>query len=102
MLQDCEAYKLQGGENGWHLAGSVESKSRPGLSDGREESALNMFRQMDLKGKTKDDTKLNTVHQNTIRTIRSYGAGKFSSKFDDFPDLGSINIQQQAALMAAS
>jgi actin related protein 2/3 complex subunit 1A/1B len=77
---DCEAYKLQGGEQGWQLAGSVESKARPGLSDGREESALNMFRQMDLKGKTKDDTKLTTVHQNTIKTIRSYGPGKFSSK----------------------
>lgn len=51
----------------------------------REESALNMFRQMDLKGKTKDDTQLKTVHQNTIATLRIYdGAGgsvrKFSSK----------------------
>ena len=38
----------------------------------REESALNMFRQMDLKGKSKDDTQLKTIHQNTIATIRSY------------------------------
>ena len=52
----------------------------------KEESALNMFRQMDLKGKAKDDTQLKTVHQNTIATIRVYDeAGgairKFSSKF---------------------
>lgn len=52
----------------------------------QEESALNMFRQMDLKGKAKDDTQLKTVHQNTIATIRAYDeAGgslkKFSSKF---------------------
>ena len=65
--------------------GSMESKGRPGLGAQREESALNMFRQMDLKGKTKDDTQLKTVHQNTIATIRSYdeSAGavkKFSSK----------------------
>lgn len=51
----------------------------------REESALNMFRQMDLKGKTKDDTQLKTVHQNTISTLRSYDESggnvkKFSSK----------------------
>lgn len=51
----------------------------------REESALNMFRQMDLKGKAKDDTQLNTVHQNTISTIRAYeiaggAVKKFSSK----------------------
>lgn len=53
----------------------------------REESALNMFRQMDLKGKAKDDTQLKTVHQNTISTVRSYEeAGgalqKFSSKHE--------------------
>lgn len=56
------------------------------MGDMREESALNMFRQMDLKGKTKDDTQLKTVHQNTINTIRSYdeaggAVNKFSSKF---------------------
>ena len=63
----------------------MESKGRPGMGDMREESALNMFRQMDLKGKVKDDTQLKTVHQNTIATIRTYDeAGgsvkKFSSK----------------------
>ena len=51
----------------------------------REESALNMFRQMDLKGKAKDDTQLKTVHQNTISTLRTYSetngsVQKFSSK----------------------
>ncbi|KAF2434963.1 structural constituent of cytoskeleton [Tothia fuscella] len=81
---DCEAYKLHGDESGWALAGSVESKGRPGMADRSEESALNMFKQMDLKGKAKDDTKLNTVHQNTINTIRVYAGGaggvtKFSS-----------------------
>ena len=52
----------------------------------REESALNMFRQMDLKGKSKDDTQLKTVHQNTIATIRAYDVDggivkKFSCKY---------------------
>ena len=55
------------------------------MGDQREESALNMFRQMDLKGKAKDDTQLKTVHQNTIATVRAYDVGngtvkKFSSK----------------------
>jgi len=64
----------------------IESKGRPGLGSAREESAFNMFKQMDLKGKTKDDTKLTTVHQNTIRTIREFessggGVSKFSSKY---------------------
>lgn len=82
---DCEAFRFQGGETGWQLVGTLEAKSRPGLGDAREESALNMFRQMDLKGKAKDDTKLSTVHQNTINTIRPFetsGASvtKFSCK----------------------
>ena len=52
----------------------------------REESALNMFKQMDLKGKTKDDTQLKTVHQNTIATIRAFDepggtVRKFSCEF---------------------
>jgi actin related protein 2/3 complex subunit 1A/1B len=64
----------------------MESKGRPGIGSAREESALNMFRQMDLKGKVKDDTQLKTVHQNTISTIRTYeeaggSVKKFSSKF---------------------
>jgi len=82
---DCEAYRLEGNEGGWHISGSLDSKGRPGMNGGREESALNMFRQLDLKGKVKDDTKLNTIHQNTITRIRIYeGTGaavnKFSSK----------------------
>jgi actin related protein 2/3 complex, subunit 1A/1B len=83
---DCQAFRLKGGESGWQLHGTVESKGRPGVSDAREESALNMFKQMDLKGKVKDDTQLGTVHQNTITMIRPYQASggrlsKFSCKF---------------------
>lgn len=69
---DCEAYRLRGNEQGWQIVGSIESKGRPGMEEMREESALNMFRQMDLKGKSKDDTQLKTVHQNTIATVRAY------------------------------
>ncbi|KAK4186456.1 WD40-repeat-containing domain protein [Podospora australis] len=82
---DCEAFKFKGNEGGWQLSGTVEQKSRPGMGgDQREESALNMFKQMDLKGKVKDDTQLKTVHQNTITMIRPYQTNgdavtKFSS-----------------------
>lgn len=82
---DCEAYRFSGNEGGWHIAGSFEAKAGHQGDGEREESALNMFRQMDLKGKTKDDTKLTTTHQNTINTVRVYnGSGgavrQFSSK----------------------
>ncbi|KAI5281191.1 hypothetical protein KEM52_003961 [Ascosphaera acerosa] len=41
-----------------------------------------MFRQMDLRGSTKNDSQLQTVHQNTINTIRVHeGAAGAVSKF---------------------
>lgn len=70
---DCEAFRFRGGPGGWQLTGTLEAKGRPGLdAEDREESALNMFRQMDLRGKVKDDTQLKTVHQNTITMIRPF------------------------------
>ena len=73
---DCEVYRFSGDNNGWQLTGSLEAAKaggRPGLEE-REESAMNMFRGMDLKGKggVTSDTKLKTIHQNTINTIRAY------------------------------
>jgi actin related protein 2/3 complex, subunit 1A/1B len=82
---DCEAFRFRGGPSGWQIEGTLEAKRRSGHGGAREESALNMFKQMDLKGKVKDDTQLKTVHQNTISTVRVFeGSGgsvtKFSSK----------------------
>lgn len=77
------------------------------MGEAREESALNMFRQMDLKGKSsKDDTQLKTVHQNTIATIRSYDESggnvkKFSSKSTILNDrTAAFDKVQQAASTA--
>ena len=68
--------------------GSTEAKGRPGLGNLREESALNMFKQMDLKGKSKDDTQLKTVHQNTIMTVRAFdGSGGAVTQFSCKPGL---------------
>lgn len=79
---DCEAFRFQGGEGGWQLAGTLEAKGKSGVGASGEESALNMFKQMDLKGKAKDDTQLKTVHQNTVSTLRPYEyAGDRVSKF---------------------
>ncbi|KAF1815923.1 actin-related protein 2/3 complex, subunit 1 [Eremomyces bilateralis CBS 781.70] len=79
---DCEVYRLQGSESGWSLVGSFEQSGRPGMQAQPEESALNMFRQMDLRGKVKDDTQLKTVHQNTITMMRQYdGAPGALTKF---------------------
>ncbi|KAK3897369.1 WD40-repeat-containing domain protein [Staphylotrichum tortipilum] len=69
---DCEAFRFRGSVDGWELSSAVAAKGREGHGDQREESALNMFKQMDLKGKVKDDTQLKTVHQNTVTMIRPY------------------------------
>lgn len=69
---DCEPFRFSGSASGWSLVGSLDSSAQGGQQNQREESALNMFRQMDLRGKTKDDTQLKTVHQNSISTVREY------------------------------
>lgn len=84
-MQDCEPYRFRGDESGWQLTGTVENKAGSGAGSVREESALNLFRQMDLKGQTQADTQLKTIHQNTISTMRVYeeadgAVRKFSSK----------------------
>lgn len=74
---DCEVMKFEGGESGWSMTGSLEKEGKKG--EVKEESALNMFRSMDLKGRSGggsvEDTKLRTVHQNTINSLRAYSSG---------------------------
>ena len=68
---DCEAFRFGGSESGWQMTGSVESKKA--VSNAAEATARDMFRQMDLKGRNaKEDTQLNTTHQNTIATVRVF------------------------------
>ncbi|KAJ5477244.1 hypothetical protein N7539_007388 [Penicillium diatomitis] len=69
---DCEPFRFQGDENGWQLTGSMEKQGGAGAAGAREESALNMFRQMDLKGQSSVDTKLKSTHQNTVNTVRVF------------------------------
>ena len=96
---NCKAFRFGGSESGWEIKGSLEEKTRPGMGAEREESAFNMFKQMDLKGKAKDDTQLKTVHQNTISTLRVYeGAGekvqKFSSKLYSFTCVYKLRLTE--------
>ncbi len=94
---ECNLVVFEGDENGWREAYKVEKQKdlthdnpRVGadLDDDAEISshdALNMFRQMDLKGRVNKPSQggaakaLSTVHQNTISNIRAYGPGKVST-----------------------
>lgn len=70
---DCHPVVFEGSESGWKVAYSIDDPTKSKKAgEAREESALNMFRQLDLKGGTSDNTELPTVHQNTITSVRPY------------------------------
>ncbi|KAK9471880.1 WD40-repeat-containing domain protein [Dipodascopsis tothii] len=79
---DCHPVVFSGDERNWALARSLDDPAQA-KSVTTEASALNMFRQMDLKGSSTaatDSTTLRTIHQNTITTLRVYesAGGKVS------------------------
>ncbi|KAK9237735.1 WD40-repeat-containing domain protein [Lipomyces kononenkoae] len=74
---DCHPVIFTGSDqSGWALDHSVDDPIEASKnSESRETTALNMFRQMDLKGTPQtsvDDASLPTIHQNTITKLRPY------------------------------
>lgn len=80
---DCHPVVFQGSVDGWAQAYAVDDPNKARKGEAQESSALNMFRQMDLKGKnSSEDTNLKTIHQNSISTLRAYeGAEGNVTKF---------------------
>jgi actin related protein 2/3 complex subunit 1A/1B len=80
---DCHPVVFQGDMNGgWTQAYNIDDPAkRQDASEGAESSALNMFRQMDLKGRTStaEDTNLKTIHQNTISYVASIFCKDYSN-----------------------
>jgi len=82
---DCHPVVFQGGIGGWQLAYSVDDPNKAESVVSREDTAFDMFKKIDSKGRNNvDDTSLKTIHQNTISTLRPYEGGigavtKFSS-----------------------
>ena len=71
---DCHPIVFEGSLDGWNQTLSVDDPSKVHRDTNQESSAINMFRQMDLKGRSSgvDDSSLKTIHQNTISTLRVY------------------------------
>ncbi|KAJ7623414.1 actin-related protein ARPC3 [Roridomyces roridus] len=83
---DCQPVVFTGSEGGWQGVGSLDDSStakaagpRSGLSGGvgrLNSVAFSTFREADSRGHTgggvSTDTKLTTVHQNTITSVRPY------------------------------
>lgn len=91
---NCNLVVFQGDESGWKEAYEVEKQKdlihnvAPENDEDAEISshqALNMFKQMDLKGRVNTPEKkgagkaLSTTHQNTINSMRWYDGGKVST-----------------------
>lgn len=95
---DFQLVVFKGDENGWKETNIIEyinsDKRKSAISDNEDQEissyqALNMFKQLDLKGKVNqfkrwnNDESLETIHQNTINKIRILTESKVSSSGDD-------------------
>lgn len=77
---NCNLIVFEGDESSWRETKSIETQKdltkEPDTEDEEISShqALNMFRQMDLKGKSKPNSNVNlyTTHQNTIESINIF------------------------------
>lgn len=83
---DCQPFVFSGSEGGWQVVGSLDDTSGPKSDGGRstgpvgrlKAGAFATFRDADSRGHSglvspsSADTKLLTVHQNTITSIRQY------------------------------
>lgn len=85
---DCHPFVYEGSEQGWKQTQSIDDPKNKKVNV-VEQSALNMFRQMDLKGSTepKSNTLL-TIHQNTITKVKPFQYGsngliRFSTSGND-------------------
>ncbi|KAH3684963.1 hypothetical protein WICPIJ_004074 [Wickerhamomyces pijperi] len=81
---------FQGDETEWLEVHSIDDPKKSVAQGSTETTALNMFKQLDLKGAVQtgassSSSSLNTIHQNTITQLRPYAFGskgevtKFSS-----------------------
>lgn len=79
--RNCGSWKrlppacFEGDQGGWKLTSSIDDPSKAHKAEAKESTALNMFRQLDLKGTTDvsaNTTSLATIHQNTITRLRPY------------------------------
>lgn len=83
---DCRPRVFSGSRNGWALTGTLDdgqgaAKATEGGTVGRlKAGAFARFREADSRGQRAGmDTKIGTVHQNTITSVRGHGAGRVST-----------------------
>ncbi|CDK26994.1 unnamed protein product [Kuraishia capsulata CBS 1993] len=87
---DCHPVVFEQTGSGWAQTAAIDDPKTAKRNEVHQQSALNMFRQMDLKGGSPAEgssSTLLTIHQNTINKLRPYaGTGnvtRFSSSGND-------------------
>lgn len=82
---NCHPVVFSGDESNWTQSYSIDDPEKSNVADSGEQSALKMFKQMDLKGTVSSNgSNLKTIHQNTITELRPFAVSgdsvtKFSS-----------------------
>lgn len=93
---DCHPFVFEGDStNGWKETGSIDDPSKKQRSAIQNQSALNMFRQLDLKGsKNTTSSKLLTIHQNAINVLRPFQVddGGIVTRFSSCGNDGKVVI----------
>ncbi len=81
---DCQPYVFSGSEGGWEPIGTLDDTSAPKSASARpgvpgklnKSAAFATFQSADSRGQSSiaasSDTKLLTIHQNTITSVRPY------------------------------
>lgn len=70
---NCHLVVFQGDESNWVQSGAIDDPNKNDDKTVGETSALNMFKQLDLKGTLSGNgSGLKTIHQNTITELRPY------------------------------
>jgi actin related protein 2/3 complex, subunit 1A/1B len=87
---DCHPIVFEGSASqGWRQTYSIDDPTKKTVNVVENQSARNMFRQMDLKGSTSEKSStLLTIHQNTITKLKPFqfdsnGLIRFSSSGND-------------------
>lgn len=80
---DCHPVVFNGSlEEGWSFTKSIDDPKKAKASVSGEQSAMHLFKELDLKGTQNASTRLPTVHQNAIHTVRVFENGKISTSGD--------------------
>ncbi|VEU20989.1 DEKNAAC101794 [Brettanomyces naardenensis] len=92
---DCYPIVFEGSaEEGWKHTYSIDDPATKKRNYNENQSALNMFRQMDLKGSSDTaSSSLLTIHQNTINVLRPFqGTSGEVTKFSSSGNDGKVVI----------